>query len=113
MAATDSLRDKVPPHNDEAEVATIGALLLDPESLSTVLKYLRPDDFYKTAHQRIYEAILSLFDRSEAIDLITLNEELKTKGLLKSCGGSAYISQLTSAVPTSANIKYYAPFRNL
>ncbi len=108
MAATDSLRDKVPPHNDEAEVATIGALLLDPESLSTVLKYLRPNDFYKTAHQRIYEAILTLFDRSEAIDLITLNEELKTKGLLKSCGGSAYISQLTSAVPTSANIKYYA-----
>ena len=108
MAATDTLRDKVPPHNDEAEVATIGALLLDPESLSTVLKYLRPDDFYKTAHQRIYDAILALFDRSEAIDLITLNEELKTKGLIKSCGGPAYISQLTSAVPTSANIEYYA-----
>jgi len=108
MAAADSLRDKVPPHNDESEVATLGALLLDPESLATVLKYLRPDDFYKTAHQRIYEAILALFDRSEAIDLITLNEELKTMGLLKSCGGPAYISQLTSAVPTSANIKYYA-----
>ncbi len=108
MAAVNSLRDKVPPHNDEAEVATLGALLLDPESLATVLKYLRPDDFYKTAHQRIYDAILALFDRSEAIDLITLNEELKTKGLIKSCGGPAYISQLTSAVPTSANIEYYA-----
>ncbi len=105
---TADLKDKIPPNNTEAEVATLGALLLDPEALSIVLRYLRPEDFYKTSHQRVYESILNLFERNEAIDLITLAEELKTNGLLEACGGAAYISRLTSAVPTSANVKYYA-----
>ncbi len=102
------LKDKIPPQNQEAEIATLGALLLDPESLATVIRYLRPEDFYKTSHQRVYQSILNLFDRSEAIDLITLTEDLKSNGLLETCGGAAYISKLTSAVPTSANVKYYA-----
>ncbi|MBN1835951.1 MAG: replicative DNA helicase [Spirochaetales bacterium] len=103
-----ALKDKVPPHNDDAEVATLGALLLDSEALATVIRYLRPEDFYKTAHQRVYQAILNLFDRNEAIDLITLTEELKNANLLEGCGGPGYISRLTSAVPTSANVRYYA-----
>jgi replicative DNA helicase len=102
------LRDKIPPHSDEAEIATLGALLLSPEALATVLRYLRPEDFYKTAHQRIFEAILHLFDHNEAIDLITLSDRLKAGGLLESIGGPAYISRLTSLVPTSANVEYYA-----
>jgi replicative DNA helicase len=102
------LKDKVPPHNDEAEVATLGALLLDSEALATVIRYLRPEDFYKTAHQRIYQSILTLFDRNAAIDLITLTEQLRESSLLEACGGAAYIARLTSAVPTSANVKYYA-----
>ncbi|MBN1797301.1 MAG: replicative DNA helicase [Spirochaetales bacterium] len=106
--AESSLKDKIPPHNDEAEIATLGALLLDPESIAIVLRYLRADDFYKSAHKKVYQAILDLFSRGEAIDLITLTEELKTKELLDSCGGAAYISQLTSEVPTSANVEYYA-----
>ena len=106
--ATAGLKDKVPPYNQEAEVATLGALLLDTEALSTVIHYLRPEDFYKTSHQRIYQAILNLFDKNEAVDLITLTEELKNSNLLEASGGAAYISRLTSAVPTSANVKYYA-----
>jgi len=106
--AGSELKGKVPPHNEDAEVATLGALLLDSEALATVVRYLRPEDFYKTAHQRVYQAILNLFDRNEAIDLITLTEELKNSGLLESCGGPAYVSRLTTAVPTSANVKYYA-----
>jgi len=102
------LKDKVPPYNDEAEMATLGALLLDSEALSTVIRYLRPEDFYKTGHQRIYQSILNLFDRNEAIDLLTLTEELKSAGLLEACGGPAYVSRLSSAVPTSANVQYYA-----
>ena len=102
------LRDSVPPHNLDAEVATLGALLLDSEALSTVLRYLRPDDFYRAAHRKIYQAILGLFDRNEAIDLITLCDELSRAGELEACGGTAQISQLTSAVPTSANVEYYA-----
>jgi replicative DNA helicase len=107
-SVTAELKGKVPPHNDDAEVATLGALLLDSEALATVVRYLRPEDFYKTAHQRIYQAILNLFDRNEAIDLITLTEELKNSGLLESSGGPAYVSRLTTAVPTSANVRYYA-----
>jgi replicative DNA helicase len=106
--ATTGLKDRIPPNNQDAEIATLGALLLDSDSLSTVVHYLRPEDFYKTAHQRVFQAVLKLFERNEAIDLITLTEELKNESLLEACGGAAYISRLTSAVPTSANVRYYA-----
>jgi replicative DNA helicase len=106
--APGSLRDAIPSHNDEAEVATLGAVLIDTEALSSVIPLVRPEDFYKSAHQRIYEAVLSLFDKGQSIDLITLSDELRTRGTLDLCGGTAYISRLTSAVPTSANVEYYA-----
>jgi replicative DNA helicase len=106
--ATTGLKDRIPPNNQDAEIATLGALLLDSDALGTVVHYLRPDDFYKTAHQRIYQGILKLFERNEAVDLITLTEELKNENLLEACGGVAYVSRLTSAVPTSANVRYYA-----
>jgi replicative DNA helicase len=106
--ATTGLKDRIPPNNQDAEIATLGALLLDSDALGTVVHYLRPEDFYKTAHQRIYQGILKLFERNEAIDLITLTEELKNENLLEACGGAAYVSRLTSAVPTSANVRYYA-----
>ena len=105
---TAELRDSVPPNNLDAEVATLGALLLDSEALSTVLRYLRPDDFYRVAHRKIYQGILALYDRNEPVDIITLSDELSRSGDLEACGGTAQISQLTSAVPTSANVEYYA-----
>ncbi|MBE9545888.1 MAG: replicative DNA helicase, partial [Proteobacteria bacterium] len=105
---TMSLKDRIPPHNDEAERATLGALLLDSESLATVLRYLRAEDFYKNAHKKVFQAIIGLFNKGEAIDLITLTDELKTSGELESSGGAGYISTLTSSVPTSANVEYYA-----
>lgn len=105
---TSLLKDKVPPYNEEAEVACLGALLLDPEALPTVLQYLRPDDFYRRANQQVYEAILGLSNDAHGIDLITVSERLRAEGLLESCGGAGYIARLTSAVPTSANVEYYA-----
>jgi replicative DNA helicase len=102
------LKDKIPPHNEEAERATIGALLLDSEALSMVLRYLRSDDFYRGAHRRIFQGIINLFQRGDVIDIITLTDELRSEGALEASGGSAYVSSLTSAVPTSANIEYYA-----
>ena len=107
-AISPGLRDAVPSHNDEAEVATLGAVLIDTEALPAIIHLVRPEDFYKGAHQRIFEAILSLFDRGQSIDLITLAEELRARGVLEQCGGAAYVSRLTSAVPTSANVEYYA-----
>ncbi len=105
---TASLKDRVPPHNEEAEKATIGALLIDSEALSTVLLYLRPADFYRTAHNKIFQAIIDLFQKGEVVDLITITNELRSKNELDNCGGSSYVSSLTSEVPTSANVEYYA-----
>ena len=91
------LKDKVLPHNEEAERATLGALLLSADSdvLTTVIQYLREDDFYRIAHRKIYHAIIGLFERGESIDLITLAKELKSQGDMESAGGAAYISSLT------------------
>jgi replicative DNA helicase len=102
------LKDSIPPHNEEAETATLGALLLDPDAVNKVIPIIRPDDFYKSAHRKICQSIIDLDARSEAVDLITLTEELKKNGELDSCGGTPYISKLTSSVPTSANVEYYA-----
>jgi len=103
-----ALRDSVPSPHDEAEQAVLGALLLDGEALPAVSHLLRPEDFYRSPHQRIYEALLALFDRGQSVDLITLADELRSRGTLEQCGGLAYVSRLTSAVPTSANVEYYA-----
>ena len=103
-----ALRDSVPAHNDDAEAATLGAMLIDAEALPAVSHLLRPEDFYHAANQRIYEALLALFDRGQSVDLITLADELRSRGTLEHCGGPAGISRLTSAVPTSANVEYYA-----
>ncbi|MFW6312733.1 MAG: replicative DNA helicase [Spirochaetota bacterium] len=103
-----SLKDKVPPHNAEAELATLGAILLDPDALGRVLESLRPDDFYRAANGKIFSSVISLWERSEAIDLITLTDALRTQGDLDAVGGPAYVSTLTSSVPTSANVEYYA-----
>lgn len=103
-----SLKDTVPPHNSEAESATLGAMLLDQEAVSRVLRHLRPEDFYSSYNQNVYAAILGLFNKGMEIDLITLTDELRTNGKLEAGGGAAYISTLTSVVPTSANVEYYA-----
>jgi replicative DNA helicase len=100
---------RVPPHNLEAEQACLGAILLDPENtMDQVLLQLKPDDFYRHAHQRIFSAIKDLVSKNEAIDLITLTDELSAQKLLDQVGGASYVSSLTSVVPTSANVQYYA-----
>ena len=100
---------RVPPHNIEAEQASLGAILLNPKDLimDEVFSRLQASDFYRSAHQKIYIAIQKLAARSEAIDLITLTDELQSQKLLESVGGASYISTLTSIVPTSSNVLYY------
>ncbi|HOC30322.1 MAG TPA: replicative DNA helicase [Treponemataceae bacterium] len=103
-----SLKDKIPPHNLEAEQATLGALLLDSEAIGTVIRYLRPDNFYSLQNQKIFSAIISLFNKGQRSDLITITEELRGSGLLDAAGGPGYVASLTDTVPTSANVEYYA-----
>lgn len=98
----------MPPHNLDAEQATLGALLLDWDSISVVIQYLRPDGFYSLQNQKIFSAMLDLYNEGRQGDLISLKEKLKEKGDLEAAGGIAYISELTDRVPTSANVDYYA-----
>ncbi len=102
------LRDKVPPHNGEAEQAVLGAVLLDPEYLPAVLRYILPSDFYANANREIFAGIISLYEKGQKADLITLTDELKALGTMDRVGGPAYVANLTSIVPSSANVEYYA-----
>jgi len=104
----EELKDKVPPHNSEAEQAVLGAILIDPDSVPAILKYLRPEDFYVNANKEIFAAVISLYERNEKADLITLTDELKALGTLDAAGGPAYIASLSSVTPSSANVEYYA-----
>ncbi|WP_319561617.1 replicative DNA helicase [Marispirochaeta sp.] len=102
------LKDSVPPHNVEAEKAVLGAVFLNPDTFGTVLEQLRSRDFFKTGHRKIFDAMVSLFNKGETMDLITVTDELRNQGELESAGGLGYVSALTDATPTSANIIYYS-----
>ncbi len=106
--ASSTLKDKVPPHNMEAEQACLGALLLDPDSIGLVLRYIRAEDFYLPAHQEIFTAIVSLHEKGLRSDLITMTEEMRVAGNLEKAGGPSYLANLTSVTPSAANVEYYA-----
>ncbi len=106
--ARENLKDKIPPHNPEAEQACLGALLIDPEALGMVLKYIRPEDFYMPAHAEILSSIISLNEKGMKADLITLTEEMRQAGSLDKGGGPGYIANLPSLTPSAANVEYYA-----
>ena len=94
--------------DNEAERSILGALLVEPGSVNLVKDKLRAQDFSKPSHGTIYSAILAIAERGILPDLISLAEELRARGVLDQCGGAAYVSTLTSASFTSANIEYYA-----
>ncbi|MDR0722372.1 MAG: replicative DNA helicase [Treponema sp.] len=102
------LKDKIPPHDPMAEQATLGALLLDKDAIATAIQYLRPDDFYSHANNKVYAAILNLFNKGLTADILTVSEELRQNSRLEEVGGPAYVASLTNVVPSSANIEYYA-----
>lgn len=99
---------RIPPHSVESEQSILGSILLDKEAIITVTETIRPDDFYKEAHKIIYECMLKLSNKGEPIDLITLTEELRKQGHLDDVGGISYITSLSTIVPTTSNVKYYA-----
>ncbi|MGB9343758.1 replicative DNA helicase, partial [Trichococcus sp.] len=99
---------RIPPHSIEAEQSVLGSIFLDPETVVNVLEYLESSDFYRKNHQIIFDAILQLNNRNEAIDVVTISNELDTKNQLENAGGMEYLAELAVAVPTSANVEYYA-----
>ncbi len=100
--------EKLLPQNIEAEEGVLGSIIIDPEAVVQVADFLRPDDFYRDAHRAIFQAVLDLYADRGPADLITLCDELQRRGRLEEVGGAAYISSLVNAVPTSANVEYYA-----
>lgn len=102
------LKDKVPPHNLEAEQATLGALLLNWDAVSNVISLLDSQKFYSYQNRLIYEAMISLFRQNIHGDTLALINELTKTGKLEEAGGAAYIASLTDLVPTAANVEFYA-----
>ncbi len=100
--------ERVPPQSAEAEQSVLGAMLIEREAVPRVLEVLRDDDFYHDAHRAIFQSVVRLFERNEPSDLITVQEDLRQRGLLERVGGLAYLSGLTTVVPTAANVDHYA-----
>ena len=101
------LKDKVPPHNLDAEQAVLGALLLEWGAMSDVVTMLKADRFYSFQNQMIFEAMVSLFKQNVHGDTLTIINELTKLGKIEQAGGTAYIASLTDTVPTAANVSYY------
>ena len=106
--STQKIDGKLQPQAIELEEAVLGALMIDNESLSDTIDSLQPEYFYKPDNQKIFEAIINLFNNSKPVDILTVSEELKRMGNLDSVGGMLYISQLTNNISSSSNTEFHA-----
>jgi replicative DNA helicase len=95
----------VPPHDLDAEAAVLSAIMLAQEAFDRVAEFLRPEHFYSGANQRVFEAVLALQNDSHPVDVITVAGWLRERGLLQQIGGTAYLAQLTDAIPTIAHVE--------
>ena len=100
--------DRIPPQNIEAEQAVLGAMLIEREAISKVAEFLRPEDCYREAHRLIFNAMLELFNKNDAVDMVTVIEFLRKGDKLEAAGGISYITSLANSVPTAANVLYHA-----
>ncbi len=105
---TGLLQEKTQPFNLEAEICVLGSLLIDNEAISLVTESLSKNDFYKTAHQHIFETIVNIYDKNNAVDLVILKDELNRLSLLEKVGGVGYLMELEESVPIASNLEYYA-----
>ena len=99
---------KLPPQAIDLEEAVLGALMLEKDALTTVIEILQVESFYREPHQKIYEAILMLFDNSEPVDILTVTNQLRKNGTLEFAGGPFFVSGLTQRVNSAANVEYHA-----
>ncbi|MCK4912453.1 MAG: replicative DNA helicase [Candidatus Omnitrophica bacterium] len=110
MSADSSIKhlDKIPPQNIEAEMATLGAMLIDEKVIAEILEFIDDLSFYKREHQIIFKSIISLFDVRKKVDILTVSEALSKQRMLEKAGGSVYLTTLADFVPTSGNASHYA-----
>ena len=103
---------RIPPHNLDAEMSVLGALMLNTDAVHQVIDILKPDDFYHESHGKIYGVIEDLCEKNSPVDILSVSAKLKEKKILKIIGGSSYLAQLVNGVPTASNAKYYAEIIN-
>jgi replicative DNA helicase len=103
-----AIAGRVPPHSMEAEVAVLGGVLLEPTALAAALEVVRPECFYTAAHRYIFQAAVALFERGEALDIVTVTEQLRRMEKLEQVGGTVALSALLGSVATAANMEYHA-----
>ena len=108
MASASSSLERPMPQNVEAERSILGAILLDNHALNTTIEKLKPTDFFHDHHRRIYQQMIALGEAQQAIDLVTLTEQLQRSGELESVGGAAYVAQLMDGMPRITNVEHYA-----
>ncbi|MBQ2114670.1 MAG: replicative DNA helicase, partial [Selenomonadales bacterium] len=99
--------ERIPPQNLEAEYAVLGAMLIEKEAIAKVTEFLRAGDFYREANRLIFDAMMELYNKGEAIDMVTVTEHLRKQDKLERVGGIAYITSLANAVPTAANVVHH------
>ena len=104
----EALIKRVPPHSIEAEQAVVGAMIMDHDAILIASEIISGADFYQTAYGMIFEAVLDIFNEGKPVDLVTLQAKLKEKGAPSEISGLEFVRDLVTAVPTSANVKYYA-----
>ncbi|MDI6781631.1 MAG: replicative DNA helicase [bacterium] len=100
--------EKIPPQSIDAEMSVLGAMLMDKDAIGSAIELIEDDYFYRDVHRKIYQAIISLYEKNEPVDIVTLSTQLQHNNELASVGGAVYLTTLLNSVPTSANIEYYA-----
>ncbi len=100
--------EKIPPQSIDAEMSMLGAMLMDKDAIGSAIESIEDDYFYRDVHRKIYQAIISLYEKNEPVDIITLSTQLQHNNELASVGGAVYLTTLLNSVPTAANIEYYA-----
>src|SRR5919197_6789216 len=104
----ETVAERTLPHNLEAERSVLGAILLHNDAFNLAAEVIDSGDFFRDAHRRIFDKMVRLVERGDAIDLVTLKEELGRSGELDEVGGPAYITALVDGVPRSTNVEHYA-----
>ena len=105
---TGLIQDKTQPFNIEAEISVLGSMLIDNEAINLVTEILSTSNFYKTSHQHIFDTIINIYNKHNAVDLVILKDQLKKQSLLEKVGGAEYLMELEESVPIASNVEYYA-----
>lgn len=104
----DNLQNQLPPHSEEAEQSVLGSIFLRPDTIIDAMEFLVPDDFYRRANQIIFQAMININERQDAIDVVTIRSELESRHQFDDVGGATYIAELAANTPSYRNMTYYA-----